>query len=178
MKQMTLSSVSFDRCSKTMRRAAFLAEMDRVVPWSTLCVLVEPVYSKAGNGGPSVDIERMLRIYFLQNWFSLSDPAMEEALYESLSMREFVGIDLGKRLFEEGVGRHLQTKGLSVSTGIIVDATIIKAPSTIKNQSRARLGDASNQEGQPVVLRYEGPHRGGQQGQVDPFDCGATCQHA
>ncbi len=160
MKQMTLSASNFDRYSKTTRRAAFLAEMDRIVPWSALCALIEPAYPKAGNGRPPVGLECILRIYFLQNWFSLSDPAVEEALYESLSMREFVGIDLGregapdettvckfrhlleqnelgKRLFEE-VGRHLQTKGLKVSTGIIVNATIISAPSSTKNQSKAR----------------------------------------
>src|SRR3990172_8647109 len=160
MKQTTLSTSSFDRYSKTTRRATFLAEMDRVVPWSALCALIEPVYPKAGNGRPPVGLERMLRIYFLQNWFNLSDPAVEEALYDSLSMREFVGIDLGRegapdettvckfrhlleqhgmgqRLFEE-VGRHLQTKGLKVSTGTIVDATIINAPSSTKNQSKAR----------------------------------------
>jgi len=160
MKQTTLATGSFDRYSKTTRRAAFLAEMDRVVPWSALCALIEPVYPKVGNGRPPVGLERVLRIYFLQNWFNLSDPAVEEALYDSLSMREFVGIDLGRegapdettvckfrhlleqhgmgqRLFEE-VGRHLQTKGLKVSTGTIVDATIINAPSSTKNQSKAR----------------------------------------
>jgi IS5 family transposase len=160
MKQTTLSAGSFDRYTKTTRRAAFLADMDRVVPWSALCALIEPVYPKAGNGRPPVGLERMLRIYFLQNWFNLSDPAVEEALYDSLSMREFVGIDLGRegapdettvckfrhlleqhgmgaRLFEE-VGRHLQTKGLKVSTGTIVDATIINAPSSTKNQDKAR----------------------------------------
>lgn len=160
MKQTTLSSGSFDRFSKTTRRAAFLAEMDQVVPWPALCTLIEPVYPKAGNGRPPVGLERMLRIYFLQNWFNLSDPAVEEALYDSLSMREFVGIDLGregapdettvckfhhlleahdlgKHLFEE-IGRHLQTRGLKVSTGTIVDATIISAPSSTKNQSKAR----------------------------------------
>ena len=160
MKQMTLSKGGFDRYSKTTRRAAFLSEMDRVVPWSALCALIEPVYPKAGNGRPPIGLERMLRISFLQNWFNLSDPAVEEALYDSLSMREFVGIDLGresapdettvckfrhlleqhelgKRLFEE-VGRHLQNKGLKVSTGTIVDATIINAPSSTKNQDKAR----------------------------------------
>lgn len=160
MKQMTLSTGGFDRYSKTTRRAAFLSEMDRVVPWSALCALIEPVYPKAGNGRPPIGLERMLRISFLQNWFNLSDPAVEEALYDSLSMREFVGIDLGresapdettvckfrhlleqhelgKRLFEE-VGRHLQNKGLKVSTGTIVDATIINAPSSTKNQDKAR----------------------------------------
>lgn len=160
MKQLTLSTGGFDRYGKTTRRAAFLAEMDRVVPWSALCALIEPVYPKAGNGRPPIGLERMLRIYFLQNWFNLSDPAVEEALYDSLSMRNFVGIDLGresapdettvckfrhlleahelgKRLFEE-VGRHLQAKGMKVSTGTIVDATIINAPSSTKNREGKR----------------------------------------
>jgi IS5 family transposase len=160
MKQLTLSAGGFDRYGKTTRRAAFLAEMDRVVPWPALCALIEPVYPKAGNGRPPIGLERMLRIYFLQNWFNLSDPAVEEALYDSLSMRSFVGIDLGRegapdettvckfrhlleahdlgqRLFEE-VGRHLQAKGLKVSAGTIVDATIINAPSSTKNQEGKR----------------------------------------
>jgi len=160
MKQMTLSAGGFERYGKTTRRATFLAEMDRVVPWGALCALIEPVYPKAGNGRPPIGLERMLRIYFLQNWFNLSDPAVEEALYDSLSMRSFVGIDLGrervpdettvlnfrhlleahdlgKRLFEE-VGRHLQDKGLKVASGTIVDATIINAPSSTKNQEGKR----------------------------------------
>lgn len=160
MKQMTLSAGGFDRHGKTTRRAAFLAEMDRLVPWSALCALIEPVYPKAGNGRPPIGLERMLRIYFLQNWFNLSDPAVEEALYDSLSMRNFVGIDLGregapdettvckfrhllethdlgKQLFEE-VGRHLQANGMKVSTGTIVDATIINAPSSTKNREGKR----------------------------------------
>jgi IS5 family transposase len=160
MKQMTLSAGGFDRHGKTTRRAAFLTEMDRLVPWSALCALIEPVYPKAGNGRPPIGLERMLRIYFLQNWFNLSDPAVEEALYDSLSMRNFVGIDLGregapdettvckfrhlleahdlgKQLFEE-VGRHLQANGMKVSTGTIVDATIINAPSSTKNREGKR----------------------------------------
>ena len=88
MKQITLSTSNFDRYGKTTRRAVFLAEMDQVVPWATLCALVEPYYPKAGNGRPPVGLERMLRIYFLQNWFNLSDPAVEESLYDSLSMRD------------------------------------------------------------------------------------------
>ncbi len=160
MKQMTLSAGGFDRHGKTTRRAAFLTEMDRLVPWSALCALIEPVYPKAGNGRPPIGLERMLRIYFLQNWFNLSDPAVEEALYDSLSMRNFVGIDLGregapdettvckfrhlleahdlgKQLFEE-VGRHLQANGMKVSSGTIVDATIINAPSSTKNREGKR----------------------------------------
>ena len=81
MKQLTLATVGFERYAKTTRRAAFLAEIERVVPWSALCGLLEPFYPKPGNGRPPVGVERMLRIYFLQQWFNLSDPAVEEALY-------------------------------------------------------------------------------------------------
>src|SRR5512133_3465880 len=90
MKQLTPAALGFERYAKTMRRAAFLAEMERVVPWSALCELIEPFYPKPGNGRPPVGVERMLRIYFLQQWFNLSDPAVEEALYDSLAMRRFV----------------------------------------------------------------------------------------
>ena len=163
MKQMTLSAGGFERYGKTTRRAAFLAEMNRVVPWAKLCAVVEPVYPKAGNGRPPIGLERMLRIYFLQQWFNLSDPAVEEALYDSLAMRDFVGIDLGREpapdettvckfrhllekhdlgrsLFQE-VHRHLETQGLKVSTGTIVDASIINAPSSTKNAEQQRDPD-------------------------------------
>jgi len=70
--------------------------MERVVPWPALCGLIEPFYPKPGHGRPPVGVERMLRIYFVQQWFNLSDPAVEEALYDSLAMRGFVGIDLGR----------------------------------------------------------------------------------
>ena len=93
MKQLTLATVGFERYAKTTRRAAFLDEMERVVPWSALCALIEPFYPKPGNGRRPVGVERMLRIYFLQHWFNLSDPAVEEALYDSRAMRSFVGID-------------------------------------------------------------------------------------
>ena len=96
MKQLTLATVGFERYAKTTRRAVFLAEMERVAPWAALCRLIEPYYPKPGNGRPPVGVERMLRIYFLQQWFNLSDPAVEEALYDSPAMRGFVGIDLGR----------------------------------------------------------------------------------
>jgi IS5 family transposase len=122
--------------------------------------VIDPVYPKAGNGRPPIGVERMLRIYFLQQWFNLSDPAVEEALYDSRAMHGFVGIDLGRepvpdettvcrfrhllevndlgrRLFDE-VQRHLAAKGLKVATGTIVDATIINAPSSTKNVNKAR----------------------------------------
>jgi len=165
MKQMTLSTSGFDRYSKKTRRAAFLAEMDRVVPWRELCALIEPFYPKAGNGRPPIGLERMLRIYFLQQWFNLSDPGVEEALYDSLAMRSFVGIDLGRepvpdettackfrhllekhelgrQLFEQ-VHVHLEQHGIKVSKGTIVDATIINAPSSTKNAAGERDPDMS-----------------------------------
>ncbi|MFZ6678961.1 IS5 family transposase, partial [Undibacterium sp. Tian12W] len=160
MRQTTFAEGGFERYAKTTKRAVFLSEMNQVVPWAMLCKLIEPHYPKAGNGRPPVGVERMLRIYFLQQWFNLSDPAVEEALYESVSMRSFANIDLGnepvpdettvckfrhllerhdlgKRIFEE-VGRHLQERGMKVSGGTIVDATIISAPSSTKNKEGKR----------------------------------------
>lgn len=150
----------FERYTKKTRRAEFLEEMELVVPWAELVALVEPHYPKAGNGRRPVGVERMLRIYFLQQWFNLSDPAVEEALYDSPLMREFVGIDLGREpvpdettvckfrhLLEEHqvgaamlatVNEHLQKKGVRIATGTIVDATIIHAPSSTKNQKQER----------------------------------------
>src|SRR5438034_8786545 len=160
MRQMTLGNTGFEKHAKATRRARFLAEMDRVVPWKQLCALIEPVYSKGTAGRPPVGLERMLRIYFLQQWFNLSDPAVEEALYDSASMRAFVDIDLGREsapdettvckfrhlLEKRGLGaqlfeatrRHLQSRGLVVTHGTIVDATIIDAPSSTKNEDQAR----------------------------------------
>ena len=87
MKQITLASAGFEKHSKTTKRGVFLSEMDRVVPWALLCSLIQPVYPKGDQGRPPVGVERMLRIYFLQAWFNLSDPAVEEALYDIEAMR-------------------------------------------------------------------------------------------
>ena len=163
LNQTTFSTAGFDRYTKTTKRAAFLAEMDQVVPWPELCGLIEPFYPKGETGRRPFGVERMLRIYCLQQWFNLSDPAAEEALYDSLSMRRFVGIDLGRepvpdetticrfrhllethdfgrRMFER-VHEHLEAKGLRLSSGTIVDATIIHAPSSTKNEAQARDPD-------------------------------------
>src|SRR5438046_10745733 len=141
MKQMTLGSTGFEKHAKATRRAQFLAGMDRVVPWKELCALIQPAYSQGATGRPPVGLERMLRIYFLQQWFNLSDPAAEEALYDSLAMRQFVGIDLGRepapdettvcrfrhlleehdlgqQLFDK-VQQHLAAKGLTLATSTI-----------------------------------------------------------
>ena len=100
-RQMTLAMASdsgFERHRKPTRRDEFLAQMDQVVPWAALCELIAPVYPKARERGGRrpIGLERMLRIYFLQQWYDLSDPAVEEALYDSQAMRRFVGIDLGR----------------------------------------------------------------------------------
>src|SRR5512142_3464584 len=160
MKQLTLAAVGFERYAKTTRRDGFLAEMERVVPWPALCALIEPFYPQVGNGRPPVGVERMLRIYFLQQWFNLSDPAVEEALYDSMVMRDFVGIDLGREpvpdettvckfrhLLEEHalggemletVNLPLQSRGVRITTGRTEDATIIHAPCSTKNREEKR----------------------------------------
>src|SRR2546429_5206118 len=96
MKQRTLAMMTgFEQYTRKTRRAIFLEEMEQVVPWRELCALVAPHYPKPGNGRPPVGVERMLRIYFLQQWFNLSDPAVEETLYDSAALRPFVGTGFG-----------------------------------------------------------------------------------
>src|SRR6202521_1727554 len=161
MRQRSLAMMTgFEQYTRKTRRAIFLEEMEQVVPWRELGALVEPHYPKPGNGRPAVGVERMLRIYFLQQWFKLSDPAVEESLYDSAGMRQFVGIDLGcepapdettvckfRHLLEEHhlgeqilgtVNLHLQAKGVRITTGTIVDATILHAPTSTKNREQRR----------------------------------------
>lgn len=158
--QMSFASVGFERYARTTKRAAFLTEMDAIVPWSRLCALIAPHYPTGEGGRPPIPLERMLRIYFLQQWFNLSDPAIEEALYDIVSMRSFAKIDLGREpvpdettvckfrhLLERHklgpeilreVNAHLKASGVKVGNGTIVDATIIHAPSSTKNSSGKR----------------------------------------
>jgi len=161
MRQQTLADEGFERFRKPTRRDQFLAEMEEIIPWRDLCKVIKPFYPQPkGAGRPPVGLERMLRIHFLQHWFNLSDPAVEEALYDSRAMRRFVGIDLGREpapdettvcnfrhLLETHnlgdqlfalINTYLQENGLRVSTGTIVDATIIDAPSSTKNKDGAR----------------------------------------
>jgi IS5 family transposase len=144
---------------KQTRREVFLAEMEHVVPWDSLLGLIEPFYPVAGRGRHPYPIATMLRVHLLQNWFGLSDPAMEEALYDSASMREFARLTLTKpipdettilnfrRLLEDNelapeiltrINRYLGRNGLLVKRGSIVDATIIAAPSSTKNAEGER----------------------------------------
>jgi IS5 family transposase len=160
MKQQTLAG--FEKHMKTTRRAQFLSDMATIVPWKDLESVVEPVYPKVSElgGRPPIELQKMLRMYFLQLWFNLSDPAVEEALYDSASMRSFVGIDLGieavpdettickfRHLLEKhalgkkllvAVNEYLRIHGIKIATGTIVDATIISAPSSTKNKDKER----------------------------------------
>ena len=160
MKQTTFASAAWDKKGKVTRRERFLAEMDAVIPWKHLTRLIEPHYPKAGNGTQPMPMERMLRIYFMQQWFNLSDPAMEDSLYDSESMRRFAGIDLGddavpdettilrfrhlleKHALTESIFKQIRTlleqKRLLLKSGTIVDATIIEAPPSTKNEDQAR----------------------------------------
>jgi len=153
--QMSFTDAEYGIKRKQTRREIFFAEMDRVVPWKEIEGLIEPVYPKAGNGRRPYELSAMLRIDFMQQWYGLSNPAMEEALYEIASMRRFAGLSLAKgsvpdettilnfqhfleshglaaQIFE-AVNSYLASRGLRLSKGTIVDATIIAAPSSTKN---------------------------------------------
>jgi IS5 family transposase len=158
--QPSFADLEHEHKRKQTRREVFLAEMDQVIPWKQLIALIEPHYPKAGNGRRPYPLETMLRIHLLQHWYSLSDPAMEEHLYEIASLRRFAGLslsrdripdettilnfrhlleehDLAPRLFES-VNSYLVDKGLMLKQGTIVDATLIAAPSSTKNKEKAR----------------------------------------
>jgi Transposase and inactivated derivatives, IS5 family len=162
MRQVTLASQdSFEKYGRKSKREQFLETMEAVVPWSELEALIEPHYPKAGNGRQRVGLSIMLRVYFLQQWFNLSDPGVEDAFYESPALRRFAGVDLGRapapdettvlrfrHLLEEHelcgkildtVNLYLESKGIRISTGTIVDATIIHAPSSTKNSSGSAI---------------------------------------
>ena len=161
MRQITFAcQPSFEKLARASRREQFLNTMEAVVPWSELEALIEPYYPKAGNGRHPVGLSIMLRIYFLQHWFSLSDPGAEDVLYESHVLRGFAGVDLGRaaapdestiltfrHLLEQHdlcgkildtVNWYLDSKGIRISTGTIVDATIIAAQSSTKNSKKER----------------------------------------
>ena len=161
MRQTTLSDAGFDKYRKQTRKERFLDDMEKIIPWAELAEAIEPFYPKPkGAGRRPIGVERMLRIHFLQHWFNLSDPAAEEALYDSRAMRRFVGIDLGREpapdettvcKFRHRMERHnlgdrlfglvneyLRENGLKVNRGTIVDASIIDAPSSTKNRKKER----------------------------------------
>ncbi|MFO8237190.1 MAG: IS5 family transposase, partial [Prochlorococcaceae cyanobacterium] len=161
-KQLGFSDYEQTPAKKRTKREKFLAEMDAVVPWQALIALIEPHYPKTGSKGgrPPYPLATMLRIHLIQQWYSLSDPAMEDALIEVPTMRRFAGIDLlsdripdettilafrhllekhnlGEQIFET-VKAHLKDRGMAMKQGTIIDATLIAAPSSTKNKARER----------------------------------------
>lgn len=160
MKQQSFATLAYQNKKIVTKREAFLKEMEQVVPWSRLLKLIEPHYPKKGNGRPPIPMEVMLRIYFLQQWYALSDPAAEEALYDMESMRRFSLLELGedvipdestilnfRRLIEKhdlsvalfnDINAYLVDRGIKVSKGSMIDASIVHAPASTKNKEKQR----------------------------------------
>jgi IS5 family transposase len=161
-KQLGFSDYEQSTAKKRTKKEKFLADMDQVVPWQPLLDLIEPVYPKASSKGgrPPYPLATMLRIHLMQQWYSLSDPAMEDALIEVATIRRFAGIelisdripdettilafrhllekhDLGQKIFET-VKAHLKQRGMAMKQGTIIDATLISAPSSTKNKTGER----------------------------------------
>ncbi len=162
MRQESFSMTGYFDKGKKTKRERFLGEMEQVLPWVRLLALIEPHYPRGSSAGgrPPLPLERMFRIYCLQQWYNLSDPGAEEALYDSITMRQFAGVrtdedvipdetsilnfrrllekhHLTERLLTE-INAHLCERGLLLGKGTIVDATIINAPSSTKNAKKKR----------------------------------------
>jgi IS5 family transposase len=159
---MQQTDLGLNLSTKRTRKREFLAQMDRVMPWGDLVAVVSPYSRESKTGRPPLAVLTMLRIHFMQQWFTLSDPAMEEALHDVPLFREFAGLTIGRRLPDETTilrFRHLleqhkladqilatvndllQRKGLMLKAGTVVDATLIAAPSSTKNKTGERDPD-------------------------------------
>jgi IS5 family transposase len=161
MSRRSFASAEYAQKKKRTRREKFFAEMERIVPWPRLIAVIEPLYPTSGCvGRQPIGVPRMLRMYCLQQWYGLADEALEDALYDSQALRDFVGIDLSResvpdattllkfrRLLQDNdltralfddINAHLAQEGLLMRSGTIVDATIIAAPSSTKNEDKAR----------------------------------------
>jgi IS5 family transposase len=159
--QVSFAQAEYAKKKKRTRREAFLEKMEQVVPWSRLMAVIEPHYPKSGKRGrPPIGLERMLRMYFVQQWYGLADEAVEDAIYDSQALRNFMDIDLGKQSVPDATTlmgfRHLleandlsqamlveinamlKERGLLMSHGTLVDATLIAAPSSMKNKQHER----------------------------------------
>jgi IS5 family transposase len=160
--QKSFSDMEYDNKKRKTRKEIFLERMEQLIPWKTFIALIEPYYPKAGpkGGRPTIGLEKMLRMYFVQNWFDLSDEATEDAMTETMSIRHFVGVSFGyeeapdaitllhfRRILETNglcnqifikVNELLVTNGLTISKGTIVDETIIEAASSTKNEKKKR----------------------------------------
>jgi len=160
MKQETFTDIEYSLRKKKTKREEFLDIMDEIIPWEEWVSVIKPYYPKGKRGRPPMGIEKMLRMYLLQIWFNLSDPATEDAIYDSYAMRKFSGIDFMteavpdettlckfrhlleanglNKLFFDAINRVMVQTGHMMKGGTIVDATIINAPSSTKNAERKR----------------------------------------
>lgn len=160
MKQQTFTDMEYNCRKKKTKREEFLEIMDEIIPWDEWVQIIEPYYPNNRRGRPTIGIERMLRMYLLQIWFNLSDPATEDAIYDSYAMRKFAGIDFMtenvpdettlcrfrhlleenglNKLFFDAINRVMVATGHMMKGGTIVDATIINAPSSTKNAEKSR----------------------------------------
>jgi len=164
MHQLSFSSAEHAMKKRVTRREKFLGEMERVVPWARLVAVIEPVYPRSGRvGRPPIGVERMLRMYFLQQWYSLSDEGLEDAITDSQALRQFVRIDLSREAVPDAttllkfrrllqthdltpalfaqINAHLRERGLLMREGTMIDATLIAAPSSTKNAKGERDPD-------------------------------------
>ena len=154
MKQDTFTDIEYSFRKKKTKREEFLEIMDEIIPWDEWVGVIEPYYPKGKRGRPPMGIEKMLRMYLLQIWFNLSDPATEDSIYDSYAMRKFTGIDFMteavpdettlckfrhlleenglNKLFFDAINRVMVQTGHMMKGGTIVDATIINAPSSTK----------------------------------------------
>lgn len=160
-RQVSFAQAEYDKKKKRTRREIFLEKMEQVVPWARLREVIEPHYPKSGKRGrPPIGLERMLRMYFMQQWYGLADEAVEDAIYDSQALRNFMGIDLSRESVPDATTlmgfRHLLEandlaqamlvevnamlieRGLLMSKGTLIDATLIAAPSSTKNREHAR----------------------------------------
>ena len=158
--QTSFTHAEFAAKKKTTRREKFLSRMEEVIPWAKLLAVIEPHYPKGERGRPPVGLERMLRVYFLQQWYGLADEALEDALYDSQALQQFARIDLNaegvpdattllnfrhrlethdlcKGLFS-AINADLTARGLLLREGTLVDATLIAAPPSTKNKEKKR----------------------------------------
>ena len=158
--QTSFAQAEFAEKKKITRREQFLARLEEVLPWAKQLAVIEPHYPKGGRGCPPRGLERMLRVYFLQPWYGLADEALEDALSDSQALRSFARIDLSaegvpdattllkcRRLLEThdlckglftAINADLTARGLLLREGTLVDATLIAAPSSTKNEQKAR----------------------------------------
>ena len=200
MEQVTFADVEYEGKKRRTRRELFLERMEALIPWERLEARIRPLYPKAGRGRQPYPLAAMLRIHCVQLFYNLSDPGMEDMLYEIESVRRFAGLrltgplpdettilnfrhllerhGLGRGLFEE-INAHLAERGYRVRAGTIVDASIIAAPSSTKTPGGgAGSGDASDEEGQRVALRDEGAHRSGRGDGTGAWRAGDAGEHA